>query len=537
MQKSFMKIIVLTICLMVVAPFATYANNNVDSPSWYPKLKYVALGDSLAFGFNEHSEVGNSYVDFIGQFLNEVHLLEAYSKGYAFPGFTTTDVLSRLEKNSRRLDELGVNEQALPVKTMDAVAIADIVTISAGANDILPYITQSGSDITIDEQEFTVALQTVRQNYEQIFTQIRLANEDAQIYVMGYYNAFAHAVSGQQAMALLDALNDTIADVAQQYEAVYVDTANAIAQNIEVYLPNPQNIHVSEAGYEQIANEFIQYIGKVQQTTAKKLHVKAINTTTVELQWDEPFNAENVDSYKVYINGELYTQLSKEQRDVTIEQLTPGTRYTFEVRLLDEDNVHEVALGLSNWELTWAEASQFMFTDIRNHPDGAIIDRASRLQIVSGYPNQTYRPAEAVKRVQAVKTIVEMLGIKAQQQAPYEDIAYYAAETQQQIAAAYEAGIIKNVDGAFRPNQYITRAQLALMLMRAYVYTTEQALPQQEITFDDIAYYAVEAQQAIEFMHQQEIISGWQGHFMPQQYASRAHAAKMAVNTFDILLK
>lgn len=538
MRKILMILMTVILVSAMLLPQTAGANESVDTPTWYNKLKYVALGDSLAIGVNEQNKFGKSYTDFIAEELRAYHLLASFSKGYAFPGYTTTDVLTQMKANALRLADVGIQEDGLPERTLDAVTEADFITISAGANDLLRHVRMTDTGIIIDTANRDATFAQIAKNYEDIFATIYEVNPDAHVYVMGYYNAFAH-VSEQyeaQAQQLLAQLNQTIATVAQAQNAVFIETAAAIDSDIDRYLPNPTNIHVSEAGYEVIAHQFLQYMSVLKQQTPSRLHVEALSTTSMQLTWDAPLFAEKVSHYSIYLNEQWYADVAATERQLTINDLTPGHVYNVEIRLVDMDGQHEVNLGLASWELLWSEPSQYVFTDIVAHPDAAYMDRAFRLEFVDGYADQTFRPHQNLTRAQVVKMIVKMLGIEPQHDAPFTDISIHAEETQQQIAAAYEAGIIKNINGEFRPNQYVTRAQLALMLTRAYTFVKNDFMVQRLPTFTDIEQYDEEAQRAIQVMHQRLIVTGWQGKFMPAQYAKRSHAAKMIVNTFDHLL-
>ena len=46
--------------------------------------------------------------------------------------------------------------------------------------------------------------------------------------------------------------------VAEDNEAYFVEVADIVASNTELYLPNPQNIHLSEAGYEAVAQAYAE---------------------------------------------------------------------------------------------------------------------------------------------------------------------------------------------------------------------------------------------------------------------------------------
>lgn len=508
-----------------------------ETATWYEKFNYVAIGDSLAFGINEQNNIGNGYTHFVAHYLADNNVLNSYSNGYAVPGYTTADVYNAIENNTARLINEGINIAELPAGTLDAIEAADVITITAGANDLLKHVQRNNNQLTIDFAALLAEQQKVKTNYENMLTEIREVNARAFIYVVGYYNAFAHLPPTEAAQAgqLLGALNNTIASVVEQHDATFVETADAIAQNVAAYLPNPLNIHPSEAGYEAMAGEVIAELENDVYYTPYRMFATATSPTTVDVWWNAADYEDTLESYNVYVDDELVAQVGRDETEITIEELEPGTIYNFHVTLTDTFG-NEI-YPLSTWEVTPSEEGEYPFTDIATHADRAYIDRAANMGLVSGYEDGTYRPSAQVTRAQIVKLLTNALGLEHTEEAPFTDIGSYADETKQQIAAAYEAGIIQGTDGKFRPNEPVTRAQLALMIARAYTYMTDEGIDTTVSSFSDISNYNEEAQKAMQFLYNQEIATGWEGKFMPGNPTMRSHAAKMIVNFTDSFMR
>ena len=108
--------------------------------------------------------------------------------------------------------------------------------------------------------------------------------------------------------------------------------------------------------------------------------------------------------------------------------------------------------------------------------------------------------------MQAASIIVRALGLTAKGTAPFADVTSFAEATKGEIAAAYEAGIIKGNNGLFKPNDKVTRMQLALMLARAYAYKQGQAYASsQQAPFSDITQYNDESKQAVAMLYAFEL--------------------------------
>jgi len=174
------------------------------------------------------------------------------------------------------------------------------------------------------------------------------------------------------------------------------------------------------------------------------------------------------------------------------------------------------------------------FTDISKHWAKDYIQKAVQLGIFTGYSDKTFRPDNYLTRAQAVSVIVRALDMKTDEAAPFLDIGTYAKETQAEIAAAYKHGLIKKQDGKFSPSNEVTRAQMALMLHRAHEYKTgEKYVAAQRAPYTDFGGYNDEAINAISMLHELNIATGDKGKYLPSNSTSRAHVAKMLINSLE----
>jgi hypothetical protein len=147
-------------------------------------------------------------------------------------------------------------------------------------------------------------------------------------------------------------------------------------------------------------------------------------------------------------------------------------------------------------------------------------------EVLSGYPDQTFRPNDEVTRAEFAKMIVTAmeLDLPLNPTSSFSDVSQgYWALTY--IETAKQEGIISGYpDGTFRPNQPITRAEIAKMIAEAV--GLGEATSFQPI-FKDVdanfwaAYYIMSV-----YFH--NIVSGYpDGTFKPTKVATRAEAAKM----------
>ena len=174
------------------------------------------------------------------------------------------------------------------------------------------------------------------------------------------------------------------------------------------------------------------------------------------------------------------------------------------------------------------------FTDISDSWAKEFIEKAVGAGVIKGYPDGTFKPNKNLTRAQAASLLVRALDLQSDEIAPFKDIGGYATETKAEINAAYKFKIVKGQDGNFKPGEHVTRAQMALMIYRAYEYKTGMKYtPSKKAPYSDFGTYDVETVDAISMLHELGIATGSNGKFNPSNPTTRAHAAKILVNFIE----
>jgi lysophospholipase L1-like esterase len=296
---------------------------------------YLALGDSLAAGQTPYFKMGKGYTDMLAEDLKKIGFLDSFSKQYAFSGYTSQKVIEDIQNDVKKGsgDTIGIRGN---------LAKADIITLDAGANDLLRKMKRTDEGLFIDPTVLAEVLTQVNANIENILEEINTLNPQAKVYVMGYYNAYPYLPVEQQEqfLPILDMLNETIQAAAATGQATYVPTKDAIAINPKTNLPNPSDIHPGLKGYEVIADEFWKvvypdvtnkltnsiFVNGIYQTFEQDsviiggrtlIHVRGVfDDLGADVSWDQKARAViikkgtdviklMVDSNKVYKNGKL----------------------------------------------------------------------------------------------------------------------------------------------------------------------------------------------------------------------------------------
>lgn len=539
MKKKCMLQIMLVLSLIMyigISPLHYVSAQETTAPSWVTSVDYVALGDSLAEGMDHQGKIGDGYTDYLANKLSEVGLLSSFTKQFAVSGYTTVDVLNDIKQNVAKETAEGKT-----VRMQEAIKEAEIITITAGANDVLSHVEVDALKRTLKFNETAIQkeIEQVGRNLSEIISVIHSINPKAQVYIMGYYNPFPHLSKDIQPLLsqLLDGLNKAISMTAQMPNVFFVETADAIAKDYKNYLPNPANIHLSPAGYEVTAKLFWD---KVVETfpivPVDGITIQPISKNALMLSWIPVSHDGTTVTYDVYRDDVKVTSLPMDTLSYTFSDLNANQTYSFSVKAVDEHgNESDPYLSIS-YQI--AEDTP-LFTDINGHWAEAYIKQAIENGIFNGYTDGTFKPDNNLTRAQAASVIVRALQLKnrSTEDNAFLDISGYAPATQADIMAAYSNGLVRGQNGYFKPTNNVTRAQLALIAWRVL----EQGVDTKDFSsslkhpFTDLGNFDNETIYAISALADLGIITKDEATFRPNDAATRADTAAIISLLIDYL--
>ncbi|PIC74464.1 S-layer homology domain-containing protein [Sporosarcina sp. P17b] len=544
MTKKSISYVVMAFALVLqiaIMPFQASAADPEKAPTWISPINYLALGDSLAAGVTPTNELGIGYTDLLAETLAKQEVLLASNKGFSYPGYKTADVLKDFEMDvTKPIVGMGHSDQTATLH--QSVKEANLITLTIGANDVLPNIKFDDKGTPVyNSGELTAAMMKVGTNTQQILAKIYALNPDAQVYVMGYYNPFPYLSPQNQPMVeqLVMSINSAIKSGLTGTTAQFVETAKQIAEDPYTYLPNPENIHLSQAGYKVVMEAFHKSLMENYSWFAKDAFtVTAKDATTVELNWVPVIDTGMISTYQIFNGDKMVGEVMSPIVTYEITDLQPNKEYHFSVQAVDQNGKKSMQHLNAKYTLDKEPVEPtVMFTDITNHWAKDVIEMAAMKGIVSGYADHTFRPDKSLTRAQATSILVRALNLKPKSTKwAFNDLADYADSTKKDIQAAYDYGLVSGVNGHFMPNQPITRAQLALVLSRTYeVATGKPFTPTVAAPFTDIKKFSKDTQWAIAGLYQMNIATGDNGKFMPNDPTTRAHAAKMIVHSMEAI--
>jgi len=170
--------------------------------------------------------------------------------------------------------------------------------------------------------------------------------------------------------------------------------------------------------------------------------------------------------------------------------------------------------------------------DIGQHWAKSYVERLVTSGVLSGYPDATFKPDNTITRAEFARVIYLALKLPTSDTTDFKDWTGTAAWARTGIAAAVKAGIINGYDdGTFRPDQPISRAEMAVIIMRA---KNTGASSGNAVSFSDSNQIPAWALPYVQEAVQLKIITGKDNNqFKPNDQATRAEAACMLCRLLD----
>ncbi|RXZ79442.1 hypothetical protein EBB07_22970 [Paenibacillaceae bacterium] len=170
------------------------------------------------------------------------------------------------------------------------------------------------------------------------------------------------------------------------------------------------------------------------------------------------------------------------------------------------------------------------FTDIQGHWAEKSILKMVRIDAVNGYADGSFQPDRLITRAEFATILVQALGLSDKKGKTFSDtVNHWAAQA---VSTAYAYGIVAGYDdNTFAPDEFITREQMAMMIVNAMQL---KSLPARK-TFADQSKISTWAQKAVVTATEIGIITGYPDNTMrPLLHATRAEAVSMLLRSLEI---
>lgn len=176
----------------------------------------------------------------------------------------------------------------------------------------------------------------------------------------------------------------------------------------------------------------------------------------------------------------------------------------------------------------------YVYKDIYRHWAQDTIEALTERKIISGFPDQTFRPQEPITRAQYIKLLIEAVNAQLGAGNSFKDVPkshwahpYIEAAIKQNIILPNEYG------QSFEPNKALTRQEMAILAARALDLEPVSAT----LTFADQT--SIDHHSGlIGATVQQKIIVGFEDHtFRPHEVSTRAQSAVIISRILDYLAR
>ncbi len=160
------------------------------------------------------------------------------------------------------------------------------------------------------------------------------------------------------------------------------------------------------------------------------------------------------------------------------------------------------------------------FTDIQGHWAETFIMKMAEANAVGGYADDTFRPDRPITRAEFATIWVRVLGLSDKKGKTFADTVNHWSE--QAVSTAYAHGIVSGYDDrTFAPDEFITREQMAVMIVNAL---RSESVPART-NFADQSEISPWAKDAVITATESGILNGYPDNTMrPRLHATRAEA-------------
>lgn len=167
--------------------------------------------------------------------------------------------------------------------------------------------------------------------------------------------------------------------------------------------------------------------------------------------------------------------------------------------------------------------------DITGHWAENNINKMLSLGAVTGYPDGSFNPDNSITRAEFATILVKAFNLTPRNGKSFADTAEHWAKDYITTAASYEIVSGYNTN-TFGPDDLITREQMAVMIVKAAKLTVVN----EETTFADSADISAWARDAVVTAVKNDIIKGYPDNtFKPKGNATRAEAVTVIINAIE----
>ncbi|WP_315793956.1 InlB B-repeat-containing protein [Paenibacillus sp. BIC5C1] len=176
------------------------------------------------------------------------------------------------------------------------------------------------------------------------------------------------------------------------------------------------------------------------------------------------------------------------------------------------------------------EPVEISFKDVEGHWAKDVIQQAIRIGIVKGYVDGSFKPDASITRAEFTMMLMNALQTEhTEATLSFTDRSNIGSWAQSAVARALQAGFIQgDSKGAFRPNEAVTRAEMAVIISRALQLKVESSA---HSTFADDEQIPLWAKAAVAGLQKSGLLNGkGLNTFAPKDNTTRAEAVNLLLS-------
>ena len=224
---------VLLIILIFLSCYVVYNVTNDDD------IYYLAIGDFLAKGVNNHNHVDDGFFIHVVSYLADQDKLEGSNNSFTQKDMRITDLIRKIDYS----EEMMIDNKTIAINNL--LHKADVITVSVGMNELYYKLFSNNDNI------YYYASQMLEDMHE-LLDRINRYNH-RKVIVLGYYNITS---SNQD---VFNYLNVRLEKMALEEGFVFVDL-DKLLDNKTKYFDNETNFYPNNAGYDKISQIIVENI-------------------------------------------------------------------------------------------------------------------------------------------------------------------------------------------------------------------------------------------------------------------------------------
>ena len=224
---------ILLIILIFLSCYVVYNVTNDDD------IYFLAIGDFLAKGVNNHNHVDDGFFNHVVSYLDDQDKLEGSNNSFAEKDMRITDLIRKIDYS----EEMMIDSKTIAINNL--LHKADVITVSVGMNELYYKLFSNNDNI------YYYASQMLEDMHE-LLDRINRYNH-RKVIVLGYYNITS---SNQD---VFNYLNVRLEKMVLEEGFVFVDLDKLLDDKTK-YFDNETNFYPNNAGYDKISQIIVENI-------------------------------------------------------------------------------------------------------------------------------------------------------------------------------------------------------------------------------------------------------------------------------------